>query len=144
MKPTLIKTFMSAHKIIYQLTRGWIGHYALHHRFLLLRNTGRKSGKNYFTPLSYFKDGNNHILVASNWGQTDHPQWYKNLLKEPETLIQVRSRKIPVRVKLTEGQEYVRLWMLVTRLNRHYVRYQAKMDRKIPIVVLEPVHRKVY
>ena len=134
---------MLAHKLIYRLTRGLVGHNALFHRFLLLRTTGRNSGKRYLTPLSYFKDGNNHILVASNWGQADHPQWYKNLLKEPETLIQVRSRKIPVRVKHPDGQEYVRLWMLVTRLNRHYVRYQSRMDRKIPIVVLEPVHRKV-
>ena len=143
MKSAWIKTFMSAHKLIYRVTRGWIGHNALFHRFLLLRTTGRNSGKRYITPLSYFKDGDNHILVASNWGQADHPQWYKNLLKEPETLIQVRSRKIPVRAKLPDGQEYVRLWMLVTRLNRHYVRYQARMDRKIPIVILESVHRKV-
>jgi len=144
MKSAWIKTFMLAHKTIYQLTRGWIGHYALYHRFLLLRTTGRKSGKKYLTPLSYFKDGNNYILVASNWGQADHPQWYKNLLKEPETLIQVRSKKIPVRMKQSDEQDYVRLWMLVTRLNRHYVRYQARMDRKIPIVVLEPVQRKVF
>jgi deazaflavin-dependent oxidoreductase (nitroreductase family) len=106
--------------------------------------SSRKSGKKYLTPLSYFKDGNNYILVASNWGQADHPQWYKNLLKEPETLIQVRSKKIPVRMKQSDEQDYVRLWMLVTRLNRHYVRYQARMDRKIPIVVLEPVQRKVF
>jgi deazaflavin-dependent oxidoreductase (nitroreductase family) len=100
------------------------------------------SGKRYLTPLSYFKDGEKHILVASNWGQVDHPQWYKNLLKEPATLIQVRSRTIPVKMRLAAGDEYVRLWMQVTRLNRMYVRYQAKMDRVIPIVVLEPVLRK--
>jgi deazaflavin-dependent oxidoreductase (nitroreductase family) len=143
MKSSFIKIFMLAHKTIYRLTGGWIGHYALHHRFLLLHTIGRKTGKKHLTPLSYFKDGKNHILVASNWGRSDHPHWYKNLLKEPETLIQVRSKKIPVRVKHPDGQDYVRLWMAVTRLNRHYVRYQARMDRKIPIVVLEPVHREV-
>jgi hypothetical protein len=42
-----------------------------------------------------------------------------------------------------EEGEYLRLWMLVTRLNRHYVRYQSRVERKIPIVVLEPVHRQV-
>ena len=133
---------MKVHVAFYRLSWGWIGHQALWHRFLLLRTTGRKTGKRYFTPLSYFKDGDDFIVVASNWGQANHPQWYKNLLVEPETLIQAKSKKIPVRMRLANSDEYVRLWMLVTRLNRHYVRYQTRMDRQIPLVVLESVLRK--
>jgi len=130
---------MSAHRSIYQMTGGRIGHGALHHHFLLLHSTGTSSGKVYITPLSYFRDGDNFILVASNWGQLDHPHWFKNLVNRPDTLIQVGTREIPVRMNRPQGEEYLRLWKLVTGQNRHYSKYQTGLDRQIPIVVLEPV-----
>ena len=130
---------MSAHKLMYRLSGGLIGHNALHHRFLLLDTLGRRSGRTYTTPLSYFQDQGNIILVASNWGRLDHPHWYRNLENRPETTIQIGNRKIPVRMELASGAEYDRLWTHVTSLNRQYGKYQAGLLRRIPIVVLLPL-----
>lgn len=137
MKSTLIKTFMAAHKFYYRITGGLIGHRAIHHRFLLLSTIGRRSGQVYITPLSYFKDTGNFILVASNWGRLDQPHWF-NPVNQPETTIQIGRRKIKVRMKQASGGEYNRLWRMVTSLNRHYGKYQAGLSRQIPIVVLVP------
>ena len=40
---------------------------------VVLRSTGAKSGEQRDVPLGYFTDGDDVILIASNYGQTRHP-----------------------------------------------------------------------
>lgn len=103
---------------------------------LLLFTTGRKSGKNYATTLSYYQDGTNYLVVASNWGKETHPDWYLNLLHQPYVEIQVGGKKIPMRAHPAVEEEYERLWKLVTAKNEQYISYQNGIQRKIPIVIL--------
>jgi deazaflavin-dependent oxidoreductase (nitroreductase family) len=104
----------------------------------LLHTHGRKSGKSYTTLLSYYRDGKNYLLVGTNWGNENHPDWYLNLKQNPRTTIQVGATTIPVEARQTQEDEYARLWELVTRLNNQYLQYQKRMKRKIPIVILIP------
>ncbi len=106
---------------------------------LLLRTVGRKSGKSFTNPLSFFRDGENYLVVASNWGQESHPNWFLNLMQQPRTTIQVKDRTIPVQARQAEGAEYERLWKVVTSRNSQYLQYQKGLARRIPIVVLKPV-----
>ena len=48
---------------------------------VVLRTTGAKSGVQRDVALNYFTDGDDVILIASNYGQGKHPSWYYNLLK---------------------------------------------------------------
>ena len=50
---------------------------------VMLRTTGAKSGARREVTLAYFTDGDDVILIASNYGQEKHPNWYYNLLKSP-------------------------------------------------------------
>ncbi len=139
MKSSFIKKFMSAHRSVYQKTGGLVGHRALHHRFLMLRSIGRSSGVEYITPCPTSGMG-----ITSSWSLPTGAGWTtptgsRTWSIRPETTIQVGTRKILVQMKLPEGEEYLRLWTLVTRQNRHYGRYQAGLDRQIPILVLEPI-----
>ena len=46
---------------------------------------------------------------------------------------------IPVDARPGEGgEEYNRLWELVTSQNDQYLKYQKSTDRQIPIVILTP------
>jgi deazaflavin-dependent oxidoreductase (nitroreductase family) len=105
---------------------------------LLLHTRGRKSGKSYTTSLSYYRDGKNYVLVGTNWGNENHPDWYLNLLQNPRTTIQVGATTIPVEARQAQEDEYVRLWELVTHQNKQYLQYQKGMMRRIPIVILTP------
>jgi deazaflavin-dependent oxidoreductase (nitroreductase family) len=105
---------------------------------LLLHTVGRKSGKAFVTPLSYYRDGNDYLVVASNWGKEVHSDWYYNLLQNPRTTIQVGAAVIPVEARPAEGKEYDRLWTLVTGRNDQYLKYQKGLARRIPIVILAP------
>ena len=51
---------------------------------VLLTHTGAKSGKKRTTPLAYFTDGDNVVLIASRGGHHDHPAWYHNVVANPE------------------------------------------------------------
>ena len=136
---TWTRLFTRLHQFVYRLTRGHLGHRVGRQSVLLLHTVGRRSGKHHITTLSYYRDGDNYLVVASNWGEESQPDWYLNLVKNPCTTIQVKDKQLQVEASLAQGEEYERLWQLVTQKNAQYVRYQEGLVRHIPIVVLSPV-----
>ena len=106
---------------------------------LLLTTRGRKSGKLRRTALIYGQDGKNYLIVASNGGAPKHPQWYLNLVANPQVEMQVEAVKILARARTATPQEKPRLWKIVSELYPPYNEYQARAGREIPLVILEPV-----
>lgn len=137
----LVKLFVRLNAFFFRLTNGRLGSQMGKQSVLLLQTTGRKSGKSYTTPLSFFRDGSNYLIVASNWGKEEHPNWFRNLVQQPRATIQVKDKTIPVQARPAGDEDYERLWNLVTRQNSQYVQYQSGLKRKIPIVVLTPTDR---
>jgi deazaflavin-dependent oxidoreductase (nitroreductase family) len=108
---------------------------------VLLSHTGAKSGKVRMTPLVYFTDGGNVILIASQTGKPKHPAWLHNLRANPEVELWAGGRGGTYRAREAEGEERERLWRLATQLYPGYDDYQRKADvagRRIPVVVCEP------
>src|SRR6266581_5627423 len=64
---------------------------------LILTVNGRKSGKEYSTPLIFGEDGDNYVLVGSQGGRPQHPDWYLNLAENPEVRVQVKADKFHAR-----------------------------------------------
>ena len=61
---------------------------------LLLEHKGRKSGKVFASPLVYINDGDDVIIVASMGGRDENPQWYYNLVADPDVHIEMgRDRR---------------------------------------------------
>jgi deazaflavin-dependent oxidoreductase (nitroreductase family) len=137
----MTKVFVKVNAFLYRVTNGRLGSRMGKQSVLLLHTLGRKSGKAYITPLSYYRDGENYLVVASNWGKEVPPDWFRNLEQHARTTIQVKGATLQVEAHLAEGEEYQRLWELVTRKNEQYVEYQKMMKRRIPIVILMPVSR---
>lgn len=105
-----------------------------------LTSTGARSGKARRMPLIGVPDGNNVILIASNWGQKHHPAWYFNLLKYPQASLEFdgHSGRYTAR-EIVAGDEYERLWHKATQLYIGYDRYRARTgERAIPLMLLEP------
>jgi F420H(2)-dependent quinone reductase len=133
------KLLMSLNVLVYRLSRGRLGSRMAGYSVLLLHTTGRKTGVAYTIPLTYFQEGENYLLVASNWGREHNPGWYYNLLNQPETTIQAKEHVVAVKAHPAKGDEYTRLWKMVTSRNNFYTRYQKKTSRQIPIMVLTPI-----
>ncbi|OBJ84648.1 nitroreductase [Mycobacterium gordonae] len=134
--------FLSLHDKIYKATNGRIGH-----RVpgmppnLLLHTVGAKTGKERTNTLTYAKDGDDYLVVASKGGSPKAPGWYHNVKANPEVEIHVGSRRFAVTARpvLPDSLDYARLWKLVNKNNANrYVEYQKKTSRPIPVIVLTP------
>jgi deazaflavin-dependent oxidoreductase (nitroreductase family) len=126
-----------AHVESYRETGGEYGHLWRGAPTLLLTTKGAKSGKERTMALIYGRSGDDYLLVASNGGATDHPQWFKNLTKDPEVELQVRDEVFPARARVATEDEEPAMWQEMTSHWPAYDRYQEKTDRPIPVVVLE-------
>ncbi len=138
-----IKFFTSANAFLFRISGGRLGNRMGGQSVLLLHTVGRKSGKPYTTPLSYYRDGDAYLVVASNWGKEVHSAWFYNLLEHPQTTIQVGGKVIPVETRPAEGKEYERLWALVTRLNDQYIKISKGFDAQDPDCGFDACHRPV-
>jgi deazaflavin-dependent oxidoreductase (nitroreductase family) len=136
-----VKLLMAGNIFIYRLSRGRVGDRLASQSILLLNTTGRRSGKTFTTPLNYYRDGEDFILVASNWGNEHNPGWFYNLINQEEAVVQVKDRPITVHASVIEGEDYERLWQLVTEKNAFYKKYQSKTRRRIPLVRLASKER---
>ena len=109
---------------------------------LLLRSTGRRSGKQRCNALVYAKDGVDYVLVASNGGSDRSPGWFFNVGEQPAVEVQVARDAAPGTARILESgdPDYDRLWRLVNEKNHgRYDAYQAGTARPIPLVVVTPV-----
>ena len=108
---------------------------------VLLRVIGRKSGREQKVALPIWRDPQGHrIVVASFGGAPQHPDWLLNLRDReanPEVLVRAQGGKsFWSRVEILEGDEYTRTWEALTADRAWYRGYQAKTDRRIPLVRL--------
>src|SRR5688572_14209985 len=75
------------------------------HQLILLTTTGAKSGLTRINPLNFSTDGDRIIVIASKGGSPTHPDWYHNLVANPEAVIEIGTEKFPVRATVAEGEE---------------------------------------
>jgi deazaflavin-dependent oxidoreductase (nitroreductase family) len=139
--PSALALLLKAHDWVYKTSGGRIGHRTLGVPSLLLHSTGAKSGAPRTTSLTYAKDGDRYLLVASKGGDPRAPAWLFNLRAHPGTEIQVGRDRMPVTAtEVGPGDpDYERLWKIVNDNNQQrYVAYQEKTTRPIPVVVLAP------
>jgi len=102
---------------------------------VVLTTTGRKSGDLRRNALIYGKDGDDFILIASYGGRPTHPLWYLNLVADPSVTIQERADVVNgVAETVPEGEERDRLWDKMVSIFPAYAEYQAKTERRIPVV----------
>jgi len=135
----LTRRLMSGHTAVYKLSGGLIGHrlWPGSPPMLLLDHVGAKSGKKRTSPLVYFKDGDDVVIVASKGGYPQHPAWFHNLKANPDTEVRIGRELRNVRARVANAEEHKRLWPMAVDTYSGYAGYQERTPRKIPLVVLE-------
>ena len=103
---------------------------------VLLTIKGRKSGVERTTPLVYLPDGDRVIVFASKGGAPDDPDWYKNLVANPDVTVEVRSERYAARAVVITGPERDELFERQMAEAEQFRTYQTNTTRVIPVVEL--------
>lgn len=106
---------------------------------LLMTSVGRRSGEPRTTPLLYLEDGDRLVVVASQGGMPSHPGWYHNVVAHPRVTVEVGRRVRDMTARVVDEDERAELWPRLVAMYRDFDDYQARTDRTIPVVVLDPV-----
>ena len=122
----------------YEETGGAVGHDWNGASVLLLRTTGRRSGRMRTSPLVYGIGDGGFVVVASNGGSGVTPAWLHNVMAQPDCEIQVRAEVRPVRGAIVTGAERRPLWALMLEVWPRYARYEERAGSELPLVQLAP------
>ena len=103
---------------------------------LLVTTRGRKSGREYTTPAMYTRERDRLLVYASQGGAPDHPDWYLNLLANPDVVVEVGTERYDAVATPLEGAERDREYAAQVERWPQFAEYQEKTDRVIPVVAL--------
>jgi deazaflavin-dependent oxidoreductase (nitroreductase family) len=127
-------------RLVYRLTRGrttassWLGGV----KITMLTTTGAKSGRLRTLPVLGLPEGDDMILIASNFGRPRNPSWYYNLRANPRATIVFDGVKREVEAHELRGAERERCYLRGEEMYPgfiHYPRWAA--GRQIPVLRLE-------
>lgn len=105
---------------------------------LLLHTKGARTGQPRVNPLVYLPDGDRYVVFASKGGAPTNPDWYHNLLADPDVEIEVGTRTISVRATVVTGRERDELYARQIERRPAFAEYEQKTTRVIPAITLEP------
>ncbi len=105
---------------------------------LLLHTKGAKTGKERVTPVMYLELDGRTFVFASKAGAPTNPDWYHNLLANPEVSAEIGTGTITARAVVVEGTERDQVYAEQARRYPGFQEYQQKTDRVIPVVELVP------
>ncbi len=106
---------------------------------LLLHTTGAKTGLARINPLAYLPDGDRFVVIASKGGAPSNPDWFRNLVADPNVTVEVDTRTIPARAVVVTGPERDELYARQAERLPAFADYERRTKRTIPVIVLEPV-----
>ena len=111
------------------------GHFA-NMTLLLLHTTGAKSGLPRINPAACTTDGDRYVVLASKAGAPSNPDWYYNLVANPEVEVEVGSERFKAVATVAEDPERTRLYDKMAGLYPVFAEYKTKTERIIPVIVL--------
>ena len=106
----------------------------------IITTTGAKSGAKRENPLVRLDDGGKSYVIASKGGAPGHPDWYFNLLANPEVTVETGTETFQARAKTVEDEsERRRLYDKMVAQFDSFGEYEKNTSRRIPVVELERI-----
>ena len=107
---------------------------------LLLHTLGAKSEKERINPVAYIKDDDRFVVIASKGGASTNPDWYYNILQNPQVTIEVGSEKHQAQAVVAEEPERTRLYNKMVEVMPGFDDYRRRTTRVIPVILLTPIN----
>jgi deazaflavin-dependent oxidoreductase (nitroreductase family) len=133
------KVMNAGHRTILKLSGGRLLRKPFGMQAVELHTVGRKSGQRRTVFLTApILERDRVVLIASKGGDDRHPDWYRNLVANPDVEITIDGDTRPMRARTASAEEKQALWPDVVAAYKGYDGYQRRTDRDIPVVICEP------
>lgn len=130
------------HQAVYRMTNGRVGGRMKGVDLVMLTTIGRKSGQRRTAMVGAPIVSDELVVVPASYAAGNrNPQWYYNLLANPEVELLFRGTARKMIAREAEGEEKAQLWRRSVERGAPLDDYQARTERTIPLVILEPVDR---
>ena len=140
-KDTQLRTMNLVHRTILTLSGGKLGATLGNMPVYKVTTTGRVSGRPRTVMLTVPVQRNEtYVFVASKGGDDRHPDWYRNMVANPEFSVEPvdGGRPMTMIARTASAEEKAELWPLIVAAYQGYEGYQRSTDRDIPVVIAEP------
>lgn len=111
---------------------------------ILIHHVGARSGTERVTPLVYYPDGDDVVIVASAAAAPKHPAWFHNLMAHPRLTVEVATpdgaQTREVDAEQLTGAERDAMYARIVEVMPFFGEYEVKTAgiRTIPLVRLRP------
>ena len=103
---------------------------------VLVTATGAKSGRRLTLPLVYLQEGDRRFIFASKAGSPRNPDWYHNLVANPNVTVEIGTETYEATAKVITGAERDQLYAKQVEAAPNFGEYQEKTTRVIPVIEL--------
>ena len=121
----------------FRANEGRVGGHFENMTLLLLHTTGAKRGLPRLNPAAYTEDRDRFVIIASKGGADAHPDWYYNLVANPNVTIEVGTEKYNTVATVEEEPERTRLYDQMAAQYPGFEEYRQKTSRIIPVITLQ-------
>lgn len=134
-----VKGMNLVHRGLLKLSGGRVGGHLLGMPALELHTIGRKSGQRRSVMLTApIHEPDRVVLIASKGGDDRHPDWYHNVVAEPDVEITEGGTTRSMRARTATAEEKAEMWPAIVAAYKGYAGYQKRTERDIPVVICEP------
>ena len=103
---------------------------------LLLHTHGAKSNAERINPMMYLSEGGRLFVFASKAGADSHPDWFHNLVANPDVTVELGGETFAAHALVLEGDEHDRVYAIQAQRIPRFGEYQQQTRRVIPVVEL--------
>ena len=104
---------------------------------VLLHTIGARSGREHIVPMRAMEEGESLYVIASAHGSARNPDWYHNIIVNPDIVIEKGTKTIPVHATELAGEERDAIFARQAARFPIFAEYESKLKRTIPVVRLE-------
>lgn len=103
---------------------------------LLLHTMGAKSGLERVNPMMYLQESGRLYVFASKAGADSNPDWYRNLIANPEVTVELGGETFTAAASPVTGADRDRIYSVQAERYPGFKEYEEKTSRVIPVVGL--------
>lgn len=104
---------------------------------MILHTTGAKTGKERLNPVATIEEDGGYVIIASKGGAPNHPDWYHNLVANPEVTVEVGTETLEAYAEVVDEPERTQLYSKMAERYPGFREYEEKTDRVIPVIKLK-------